>query len=120
MVNGGVACLHRVPDRITCQNVRALKVGMGPKQVQNIVGPPRSITKRVPREVLPHEEIWDYETDGLLGGLSFNVGFDHGALSNVSLYSYYQWDQRSKTLYYRTKDSHTESPSIGEYISCSP
>jgi hypothetical protein len=117
IANSG-ACVQRVPDRVTCQNLRALKIGMTPKEVQNIVGPPRLITNRAPKEVLPHDEIWDYETDGLLGGLSFNVGFDSGTLSRVVLYSYFQWDQRSRDLYYLTKDFCRESPRIGEYISC--
>ena len=103
----------RGPRGITCEKLRALKVGMAPTDVLNIMGPPPHGAYPMVTPG-PSPIIWNYGNESPLdGGVRLQLFFEHDQLIEASSWVRNLWrDLRDSgprpTTFYLTADHYLE------------
>lgn len=110
------ACRSMLAPGVTCEGVRALKLGMSKADVARWLGPP--LGWAVGEEFGVKRETWEYSDYGLSRPRLF-VDFDESGLTRVAAYYMPILGGRSRDVY--TLDAewgHKETPEFEDYVPC--
>lgn len=123
------ACRASLAPGVTCDGVRALRIGMTQAEVSGILGPPvRSFFLFGPGDIDPL--VWDYNfysDNDLFGGVEFNVRFTKSKLNHASIYAtplrdsalMTSFNSKGTLLYWLDeKGDADERPAFAEYLNC--
>jgi len=110
-------CSYHPASNITCEKIRALRIGMTTNEVRRSLGEPLSIGSTY-SESDKGDEVMDYsmpparkfvaETRAALGGVRLYVYFSKGQLREVSSYRRYPWSE-SQLVYVLDEKNVVES-----------
>lgn len=111
---------HLSPS-VTCDGVRALRIGMSKDEIRANVGPPR---RRTPAAECGMDvrsgECWSYESmDGIAGGVRFQIDIDDNrGLAGALMYEKYVLAERATTLFELREGVRVESEDFASRMSC--
>lgn len=97
------ACTSVSPG-VTCDGIRALKIGMSKQAVARLLGTPSKILPGpLCGRMLPDGECWSYSEEGFFpAGVVFKVEFDSAALDYAHVYARPVFRERKPTLFLLT------------------
>lgn len=115
------ALTDSLPSLVTCDGVRALRVGMSKDEIRANVGPPR---RRNPATECGMRvragECWSYESmEGIMGGIRFKMDIDDDrGLVQALMYERYSLSERPTTLFELREGVRLEGEGFSSRMSC--
>jgi len=115
------SCVSGVPRNVTCDDVRALRVGMNQSNVRALLGTPR---EQIPgRDIHKADavEVWTYDhtaSTPTIGIMRFDVEYESGRLSRVVSYYSYPWDKQERSVFRLTANETQEGADFSAIFGC--
>lgn len=118
----GCAFSRSLPPSMTCEDIRALEIGMTAERVRGLLGPPRALSPftECGDGVRQHGQCWSYESaeDGI-GGIRFRLEIDRDeGLRRAIVYYKYLLSERATTLFELTAAGRVDTPELSSYVPC--